>query len=288
MPSGRCFHRGARAHWQRAHRESRLLAPVRDGPLSSLAVPSCTSPPFWCSRHRRCGGKGSLEFSGCRVTCPFRRGRQERESCGRAVDREHVMTSQKSFKLRVRTRMDKTGESYTTARRNLLKRVEPPPAAAPATTAIMTQRLSDASLRERSGRGWDEWFALLDAWGATEHTHTEIARWLVAEHQVDNWSAQSVTGGYEQVRGMRAPGQQSNGDFVASVSRTVAMPVDRLFDAFAVAASPRRQRRDTPRGSWTQARLSGLLGRDGHDRAAAGQCRYAGLAGRGRALAWRG
>ena len=152
------------------------------------------------------------------------------------------MTSQKSFKSRVRARMAKTGESYTTARSHLIPKVQSAPAPAPATDVAMTapaadvamiQKLSDSALRERSGRGWTEWFALLDAWGATAHTHTEIVRWLDAEHQLDNWSAQSVTVGYEQARGMRAPGQQSNGVFAASVSRTVATPVDRLFDAFA-------------------------------------------------------
>jgi hypothetical protein len=142
------------------------------------------------------------------------------------------MTRQKSFKSRVRARMDKTGESYTTARRHLLNKAAPTPANAPATNAAMVEKLSDASLHERTGRGWDEWFALLDAWGATDRSHTEIARWLAAEQQLDNWWAQSVTVGYEQARGKRAPGQQSNGDFVAGVTRTVAMPVDRLFDAF--------------------------------------------------------
>jgi hypothetical protein len=47
--------------------------------------------------------------------------------------------------------------------------------------------------------------------GATERKHAEIARWLVTEHEVDSWWAQSVTVGYEQARGMRAPGQQSDG-----------------------------------------------------------------------------
>jgi hypothetical protein len=98
------------------------------------------------------------------------------------------MTKQRSFKSLVRARMAKTGESYTTARRHLLAKVEPAPTAAPATQARMTQKVSDSALRERTGRGWQEWFALLDAWGATEHNHTEIARWLVTEHRVDNWS----------------------------------------------------------------------------------------------------
>jgi len=37
------------------------------------------------------------------------------------------MTNNKDFKKRVRARMAKTGESYTTARMNILKQQEPPP-----------------------------------------------------------------------------------------------------------------------------------------------------------------
>lgn len=143
------------------------------------------------------------------------------------------MTSQKSFKSRVRARMDKTGESYTTARRHLLNRVETPQSAPPATEGVRPQGFSDASVRERTGRGWDEWFAVLDAWGATARTHAEIADWLVTEHEVPGWWAQSVAVAYEQARGMRAPGQKSDGLFSAGGSRTVAVPVERLFDAFA-------------------------------------------------------
>ncbi|MGH3646683.1 MAG: hypothetical protein ACRDTM_05865 [Micromonosporaceae bacterium] len=147
------------------------------------------------------------------------------------------MTTQKSFKSRVRTRMGKTGESYTTARRHLLPKPDPtvaPPAdpAEPA-TPVRPLGFSDDAVRERTGRGWDEWYALLDTWGGTGHNHTEIARWLVTEHQVHGWWAQSITVGYEQARGLRVPGQQPDGSFGASASKTVAVPVERLFEAFA-------------------------------------------------------
>jgi len=160
------------------------------------------------------------------------------------------MTSQKSFKSRVRARMVKTGESYTTARRHLLARADrpdegetptptPPPTAAatqtpsPTAAATQTDRIADALLRERTGRDWAQWFDLLDDWGGTAHTHTEIARWLVTVHDVPGWWAQTVTVGYEQARGLRAPGQRRGGDYTAGGSRTVAVPVDRLFAAFA-------------------------------------------------------
>jgi hypothetical protein len=151
-----------------------------------------------------------------------------------------MMTRQKSFKSRVRARMDSTGESYTTARRQLMKMAEPDApvdsaatSTAPGPEAIRAQKFSDASVRERTGRGWDEWFALLDAWGADERTHAEIASWLVTAHRVPGWWAQTVTVGYEQARGMRMPGQTSSGDFAANASKTVAVSAERLFTAFA-------------------------------------------------------
>ncbi|MFG2049998.1 hypothetical protein ACGFIW_21530 [Micromonospora sp. NPDC048935] len=152
------------------------------------------------------------------------------------------MTNQRSFKARVRTRMAKTGESYTTARRQLIKRATEPsakPATAGSTTepsaepaAAQTERIADDLLRARTGRGWAEWFALLDAAAATEQTHTQIARHLVVEHEVPGWWAQTITVGYEQARGLRAPGQRRGGGFEANASRTVAVPAARLFAAF--------------------------------------------------------
>ena len=46
----------------------------------------------------------------------------------------------------------------------------------------------------RDGAGdTQEWFALLDAWGATGHSHTEIARWLHETHGVPGWWSQNIT-----------------------------------------------------------------------------------------------
>ncbi|MET8045604.1 hypothetical protein ABZU25_32640 [Micromonospora sp. NPDC005215] len=152
------------------------------------------------------------------------------------------MTNQRSFKARVRTRMEKTGESYTTARRQLINRATTQtasPSAAPAAlppagpAAAQTERITDDLIRARTGLGWAEWFALLDAVGATERPHTQIARHLVVEHEVPGWWAQTITVGYEQERGLRAPGQRRGGGFEASASRTMAVPATRLFEAFA-------------------------------------------------------
>jgi uncharacterized protein YndB with AHSA1/START domain len=97
----------------------------------------------------------------------------------------------------------------------------------------ITEKLSDTALAAATGKGWAGWFALLDAWGATERGHTEIARHLVEAEGVSGWHAQSITVGYEQERGMRAVGQSSTGDWQVSASRTVNAPAARCTAAFA-------------------------------------------------------
>jgi uncharacterized protein YndB with AHSA1/START domain len=122
------------------------------------------------------------------------------------------MTSQKSFKQRVRTRMDKTGESYTTARAQLLPREQEPDVGP-------------------TGRPYSEWFAELDAWGATDVPHKEIAAWLIAERGVPGWWAQNITVEYERARGLRSVGQGRDGLFRVSASKTVSVPLEELFAA---------------------------------------------------------
>ena len=137
------------------------------------------------------------------------------------------MTSQKSFKRLVRTRMEKTGMSYTAARAALLTPAQPPTVAeAPVLTA------SDEVIRRRTGRGWEEWFDLLDAWGAIARPHGEIARWVASEHGADGWSSQSIAVSYERARGLRAVGERKDG-FAATATKTIAVPAEVLFDAFA-------------------------------------------------------
>jgi hypothetical protein len=135
------------------------------------------------------------------------------------------VTRQNSFKRLVRARMEKTGQSYMVARAAVLAAEEGKASEAP---ALM---MSDEAIRRRTGRGWEQWFGLLDEWGAHERPHKEIARWLREQQGVDGWGAQSVTVSYERARGLRAVGERPEG-FSATSQKTVAAPVERLYDAF--------------------------------------------------------
>ena len=137
------------------------------------------------------------------------------------------MTEHKSFKRLVRARMDKTGESYTAARARLLR--------ADHEDALKDVKLatSDESIRRRTGRGWEEWFEMLDGWGAANRTHRETARWLAEQQGLHPlaWNVQAIAASYERARGLRVVGEKDDG-FVITVSRTVEAPVEALFEAF--------------------------------------------------------
>jgi hypothetical protein len=137
------------------------------------------------------------------------------------------MTEQKSFKRLVRARMEKTGESYTAARAQLLAGETTKGEGEPALAT------SEESIRERTGRGWEEWFDLLDESGIGERPHREIARWLADELELEPlaWNVQAITTSYERARRGRAVGEHEDG-FAVTASKTVAVPVERLFDAF--------------------------------------------------------
>jgi hypothetical protein len=157
------------------------------------------------------------------------------------------MTAQRSFKRLVRSRMDKTGESYTAARLVLLQAGADSTIPGDAKPPLPT---SDASIRERTGRGWEEWFDVLDEWGAADKSHREIARWVAEQLGVEPlvWNAQAITGSYERARLGRAIGEHPDG-FRASASKTVAVPVESLYDAFV---QPRRRKRWLPDATMRQ------------------------------------
>jgi uncharacterized protein YndB with AHSA1/START domain len=147
------------------------------------------------------------------------------------------MPTDKDFKRLVRGRMQKTGESYTTARAHLRKHkptAAVPPAPAPADYAKLAGR-SDAILKERTGCTWERWVKALDRAKADTWPHREIAKFVMEKYKVPGWWAQTVTVGYERIKGLRAVGQRRDGSFEANKSKTFAVPLTRLYAAFSNA-----------------------------------------------------
>ena len=177
------------------------------------------------------------------------------------------MPEQKDWKRLVRARMKKTGESYTTARAQILRRSGPPDASSrsprreerdEARTPRSAMRdvaaspklaelagMSDDAVRAKTGRDWAEWVRELDARGAVSMPHRDIARLVHESYGVPDWWTQTVAVGYERIRGLREIGQR-RGDgsdsrtFEASKSKTFAVSVSRVYRAFSHKATRER------------------------------------------------
>lgn len=174
------------------------------------------------------------------------------------------MTTQKLFKRRVRERMSKTGESYTAARRHV----------APERERLETDRTrlasakelaADEKLTEATGQDWEAWLSLLDRWGAGDRKHGETADFLITQHGVPGWWAQTITVGYERARGLRLKHQQPNG-FTIYASKTFPVPIDVLYDALVDEGNdPSGSRTDRCRsGAPSPPRSRGSIGATAH------------------------
>ncbi len=101
----------------------------------------------------------------------------------------------------------------------------------PPKTAAYKPAMSDDAVQAKTGKKWAEWFALLDADGAARLDHKGIVALLHDKYGVGSWWQQMVTVTYEQARGRRERHETPAG-YQVSVSRTVSVPVARLYAAW--------------------------------------------------------
>ena len=135
------------------------------------------------------------------------------------------MTQHKDLKRRVRARMRKTGEAYTTARAQIMKKPKPrveTRAAAPAPTTTPTSvtlsppspseyatvaGISDEKLKQSTGCTWERWVRALDHYHADEMSHGEIAKLIKTKYKkTPSWWTGRVAVGYERIKGLRGHG----------------------------------------------------------------------------------
>lgn len=112
------------------------------------------------------------------------------------------------------------------------RKPRPPEDVAP----LQSEPRTSAALLGATGRDRGEWFAALDEWGAPGRPYHEIAAWLTGERGVSRWWAQKLIVEYEEARGLRDSGVRPDGTFAGGASKTVAVPVQRLYDAFTDAS----------------------------------------------------
>src|SRR5438874_589515 len=160
-----------------------------------------------------------------------------------------TMPRNKDLKRLVRARMKKTGEAYTTARAQLLKRPRfktrsavsaASVSSAPKQNFAEAAGMSDASIKAKTGCNWERWVKTLDKFGADKKSHREVASMIAKTWKLDGWWAQTVTVGYERIKGLRARGQRRDGSYEATKSRTFDVPAGTLFEAWADPSVRRR------------------------------------------------
>jgi uncharacterized protein YndB with AHSA1/START domain len=91
--------------------------------------------------------------------------------------------------------------------------------------------ISSAAVEAKTGKGWAQWFRLLDQHGARRRKHKDIAALLHNELGCSAWWSQMITVGYEQAHGMREKHEKPDG-YQISRSKTLDVPVAELFAAW--------------------------------------------------------
>src|SRR5687767_4133499 len=193
------------------------------------------------------------------------------------------MPKQKDLKRLVRSRMQKTGEAYTAARRQVLQKSK-----GTRDYAALAGR-SDAVLSEATGKTWEQWVRILERARADDMTHGEIAAHVrslgtpswwpnggrrLRAHQRPAPDRPAVRG---EVRDQQEPHDRCAGDDALRRvrERTAAKPVDAGEDPGAEVDPQQAHARDLGRQDRRAGvfRIEGRGEEHGHDRAseAAGQ-----------------
>ncbi|TKT82564.1 hypothetical protein [Aquamicrobium sp. LC103] len=99
--------------------------------------------------------------------------------------------------------------------------------------------INTAAIEKGTGKTWQAWLVFLEEIGAAELSHTEIARRVGDTGEASGWWAQSITVAYEQHIGRRLPGQDGDGSFQLSVTKTLPGTMDEAMAAWQALAGRR-------------------------------------------------
>jgi len=90
---------------------------------------------------------------------------------------------------------------------------------------FVAKELSADSIAAGTGRTWDEWLVSFESVDAATLTHKEIVA-AASKAGAPSWWRQMIAVKYEQHEGRRTPGQDSDGKFSVSASKTCTCSLD--------------------------------------------------------------
>jgi hypothetical protein len=88
--------------------------------------------------------------------------------------------------------------------------------------------VTDADVKKKTGRTWQEWFTLLDRDGAAKLDRRRITRIVASKYGVGLWWRRTIAKAYEQSRMARDVGQELASSPVARTSRGMHPPMRAL------------------------------------------------------------
>lgn len=97
--------------------------------------------------------------------------------------------------------------------------------------------ISEAKVKEATGRGWMGWFVILNLMEATSIPHKEVAKRLKEQHGAPSWWAQMIAVEYERARGGRKKNERAGGTYAVNVTKVMPVSLSKLF---AAATSKRK------------------------------------------------
>lgn len=89
--------------------------------------------------------------------------------------------------------------------------------------------VSNKSVLKCTGKSWDQWVKILDSHGARALSHQDIVAFIRKNYKLGPWWEQQVTSSYEIHIGRRAPGQNLNGQYTTTVTKTFSMTQAKLW-----------------------------------------------------------
>lgn len=97
--------------------------------------------------------------------------------------------------------------------------------------------ISNESVKNATGKGWDEWIKILDKANARDMSHKDTARFVYDKYlskgmpsdKNAGWWSQMVTVGYEYSRGKRVIGETLSTGFEIGVQKTLPIAQEKLW-----------------------------------------------------------
>ena len=132
------------------------------------------------------------------------------------------MTTQESFKKRIRARMVDTGEKHTVARTALVARANGE------REWVSQPEMSNERIHAATGKTWNEWVDLIEEWPRSSEGHSAVAAHLIDGLGLDGWWGQGVTVGWERITGRRLVNQHSDGSFMTSKTKTMSVDAEQV------------------------------------------------------------